>query len=185
KQQILKSSTPTITTTTATENYPPNFPTLIESRTHASYHPPVSRKTTYGHQTTLADTGITKRYKAQKDVESHTNPSFRRSIGSGSRGNLEHQTTEVGTITLMAHIPCVSVVTSQSVPSNIPRFSSRYRTDLLRATGHGVRATTTPAYVPTVPTVRPTVSTSTSTAEPGFSVSLPAAKWYSWMTVTH
>nr|CAD7571544.1 unnamed protein product [Timema californicum] len=48
--------------------------------------------------------------------------------------------------------------TSSSV--GVPRFSARYKSDLLRA-ATGLRATTTPVYLPTVPTVRPNTSTTT------------------------
>lgn len=77
----------------------------------------------------------------------------------------------------------ISVVTSQSFVANIPRFSSRYRSELLRGTGHGSRGSSTPVYVPTVPTV----STTSTTEQTIFSVSLyqPTAQWYSWLKVIH
>jgi hypothetical protein len=74
-------------------------------------------------------------------------------------------------------------VTSQSALASIPRFSSRYRNELLRATGHGLRGTTAPAYVPTVPTV----STTSSTVQTMLSVSLnhPTTQWSSWLKATY
>lgn len=44
------------------------------------------------------------------------------------------------------------------------RFSAKYRSDILRATGF--KATTVPAYLPTVPTVTPVISVSPSLLSP-------------------
>lgn len=97
-------------------------------------------------QVTILDAGIGG--SAQKKQVPRSTSSFRRSVELAMGDNWIVPTTN-----------SVSVVTSQSALASIPRFSSRYRSELLRATGHGLRGTTAPVYVPTVPTVSTTSTT--------------------------
>ncbi|PNF18429.1 hypothetical protein B7P43_G09014 [Cryptotermes secundus] len=118
---------------------------------------PTVRKSTDSLVTT-SNTGIGG--NTRKRPAPRSTSSFRRSVEHAMGDNWIAPTTN-----------SVSVVTSQSSLASIPRFSSRYRSELLRATGHGLRGTTAPVYVPTVPTV----STTSTTVQSMFSDTPPDA----------